>query len=73
MRARLAAMLRPEPSAYCQGCPVANTKPSCIPNPSFSLGLATRMLFNCLVDVDHTDSADAEHPGSITLWSSDFA
>ncbi|WP_051202498.1 CRISPR-associated endonuclease Cas3'' [Desulfovibrio aminophilus] len=71
MRDRLAAMLRPEPSAYCDKCSLRPTKACRIHNPLawFSLGLATRMLFSCLVDADHTDSADAEHPENAALRS----
>lgn len=75
MRARLAAMLRPEPSIYCQSCLVADAKKCCIHNPLawFSLGLTTRMLFSCLVDADHSDSSDAEHPENMAIRSLDAA
>lgn len=71
MRERLATALRPEASAYCEGCGLPHTKACCIHNPLawFSLGLATRMLFSCLVDADHTDSADAGNAENASLRS----
>lgn len=71
MRERMATTLRPETSTYCKACPLALTKVCRIHNPLawFSLGLATRMLFSCLVDADHTDSADAENAGNAALRS----
>lgn len=72
MRSRLFAMLRPEKSKICVGCGLLDTKVCRVQNPLawFSLGLATRMLLSCLVDADHTDSADAERPQNASLRSS---
>jgi len=75
MRSRLAATLKAEPSSYCEGCSLGDSRACHIRNPLawFSLGLTTRMLFSCLVDADHTDSADAEHPDNAGLRSLDAA
>lgn len=71
MRERLAATLRPEASTYCEACSPGLSNACRIRNPLawFSLGLATRMLFSCLVDADHTDSADAGNTGNAALRS----
>lgn len=75
MRARLAATFKSEPSPFCEGCSLKDSRKCPIPNPLawFSLGLTTRMLFSCLVDADHTDSADAAHPDNAGLRSLDAA
>jgi len=64
MRARFAARLRPERSSYCEGCSICR-----IHNPLawFFMGLMTRMLLSCLIDADHTDSADVEYPENTAL------